>query len=276
MRIRTLLPALALAVLSTVGLTACGSQDAASNPDAPLRIGVSPTPHAQILRYVADNLAKEKGLKIEVKEIDDYNIPNTELINGGLDANYFQHQPYLAQFEKKNPGARLQWITGVHLEPLGVYSRKAHKLDELPDGATVAVSNDPANQARALTLVASSGLITLRPGAGQDATERDITANPKHLKFAPQDPAQLPRSLEDVDASVINGNYAIAAHLQPSKDALLLEKAEHNPYVNGLVTKPELAKDKRVLELAALLDSPQVHDYITKTFDGSVLPTAGS
>lgn len=162
----------------------------------------------------------------------------------------------------------------MHLEPLGVYSHKLHSLADLRDGSTVAVSNDPANQARALNLVAGSGLITLRPGAGQDATEQDITANPKHLKFAPQDPAQLPRSLDDVDASVINGNYAIAAHLQPGKDALLLEKAEHNPYVNGLVTKPELAKDKRIVELAALLDSPQVRDFITVTFHGSVLPAA--
>jgi len=260
-----------LAALVTATAAACGSGGgAAADPNAPLIVGVSPTPHGQILQYVADKLAPAKGLKVQVKEFTDYVTPNTSLVDKSLDANYFQHQPYLADFEQSH-GVQLSWITAVHLEPLGLYSRKAHKAAELPDGAKIGVPNDTSNEARAFKLLADNGLIKLKPGVEASATPRDVADNPKHLQFVELEAAQLPRSLDDTDASIVNGNYALSAGLDV-KTALLVEKAHGNPNANGLVTRPELADDKRIKELTELLTSPQVKDYIDQTFHGSVLP----
>jgi D-methionine transport system substrate-binding protein len=260
-----------LAALVMATAAACGSGGgAAADPNAPLIVGVSPTPHGQILQYVADKLAPAKGLKVQVKEFTDYVTPNTSLVDKSLDANYFQHQPYLADFEQSH-GVQLSWITAVHLEPLGLYSRKAHKAAELPDGAKIGVPNDTSNEARAFKLLADNGLIKLKPGVEASATPRDVADNPKHLQFVELEAAQLPRSLDDTDASIVNGNYALSAGLDV-KTALLVEKAQGNPNANGLVTRPELAGDKRIKELAELLTSPQVKDYIDQTFHGSVLP----
>ncbi|MBP2340752.1 D-methionine transport system substrate-binding protein [Saccharothrix coeruleofusca] len=266
MRIRA---ALLGAVLLAAG---CGSGDngAAGNPDAPLKVGVSPVPHAQVLRYVADNLAAEKNLKIEVVEFTDYVQPNTALVDGSLDANYFQTVPYLDTF-KSESGAQLEWIGPVHVEPLGVYSNKHKSLADLPDGAQVAVANDATNEARGLKLLQDNGLIKIKEGAEKTATIRDIAENPKNLRFVELEAAQLPRSLEDTDAAVVNGNYAIDAGLKPADDALALEKAEGNPNANGLVTRAELKDDQRIKDLLALLQSQQVKDYIKDTFAGSVL-----
>ncbi|GGP59584.1 MetQ/NlpA family ABC transporter substrate-binding protein [Saccharothrix coeruleofusca] len=266
MRIRA---ALLGALLLAAG---CGSGDngAAGNPDAPLKVGVSPVPHAQVLRYVADNLAAEKNLKIEVVEFTDYVQPNTALVDGSLDANYFQTVPYLDTF-KSESGAQLEWIGPVHVEPLGVYSNKHKSLADLPDGAQVAVANDATNEARGLKLLQDNGLIKIKEGAEKTATIRDIAENPKNLRFVELEAAQLPRSLEDTDAAVVNGNYAIDAGLKPADDALALEKAEGNPNANGLVTRAELKDDQRIKDLLALLQSQQVKDYIKDTFAGSVL-----
>ncbi|AHH94154.1 MetQ/NlpA family ABC transporter substrate-binding protein [Kutzneria viridogrisea] len=267
MKLRALIPA----ALVTLTLAGCGG-GAGSAPDenAPLVVGVSPTPHGQILKYVADNLASAKGLKLDVKEFTDYVTPNTSLVDKSLDANYFQHQPYLADFETKN-GAKLQWITAVHLEPLGLYSKKVKSAAELPDGAKIGVPSDASNEARAFKLLADNGVIKLKDGAST-GSPRDVADNPKHLQFVELEAAQLPRSLQDTDASIVNGNYALDAQLDPGKDAILLEKAQGNPNANGLVTRPELANDKRIKALAELLNSPQVKDYITKTYHGGVLP----
>ena len=260
-----------LAALVTVTAAACGTGGgAAADPNAPLVVGVSPTPHGQILQFVADKLAPAKGLKIQVKEFTDYVTPNTSLVDKSLDANYFQHQPYLADFEQSH-GAQLSWVTAVHLEPLGLYSKKAHKPADLTDGAKIGVPNDTSNEARALKLLADNGLLKLKPGPESTATPRDIADQPKHLQFVELEADQLPRSLEDTDASIVNGNYALAAGLD-TKTAVLIEKAQGNPNANGLVTRPELAGDKRIKELAELLNSPQVKDYIDQTFHGSVLP----
>ncbi|WP_447005564.1 MetQ/NlpA family ABC transporter substrate-binding protein [Saccharothrix isguenensis] len=266
MRIRA---ALVAVLLTAVG---CGSGDtgAASDPDAALRIGVSPVPHAQVLRYVADNLAASKGLEIEVVEFTDYVQPNTALVDGSLDGNYFQTVPYLDTF-KAESGAALEWIGPVHVEPLGVYSKKHEALADLPSGARVAVANDATNEARGLKLLQDHGLIKVKPGTEKTATIRDIAENPKNLEFVELEAAQLPRSLDDTDASVVNGNYAIDAGLKPASDALALERAEGNPNANGLVTRVELKDDQRVRDLLALLQSQEVEDYIEKTFAGSVL-----
>ena len=262
MRIKAALIAVVLTALS-----ACSSGGASASDT--LKVGVSPVPHAQILKYVADNLASQKGLKIEVVEFTDYVQPNTALVDGSLDANYFQTVPYLATFTKES-GAKVEWVEGVHVEPLGLYSKKVKKVDELPQNAKVAVANDATNEARGLKLLEANGLIKLK--AVDQPTVRDIAENPKNLQFVPLEAAQLPRSLEDTDASVINGNYAIDAGLKPATDSLALEKAEGNPNANGLVTRTELKDDKRIRDLAELLGSQQVKDYIKQTFDGSVIP----
>ncbi len=262
MRIRAALIAAALTVLS-----ACSSGSASSSDT--LKVGVSPVPHAQILKYVADNLAAQKGLKIEVVEFTDYVQPNTALVDGSLDANYFQTVPYLETFTKES-GAKVEWVGPVHVEPLGLYSKKVKKLDELSSGAKIALANDATNETRGLKLLEANGLIKLK--AVDAPTVRDIAENPKNLQFVPLEAAQLPRSLEDTDASVINGNYAIDAGLKPATDALALEKAEGNPNANGLVTRTELKDDKRIRDLAELLASQQVKAYIKQTFNGSVIP----
>ncbi|MCR3747790.1 D-methionine transport system substrate-binding protein [Lentzea californiensis] len=265
MRIRAALIAVALTGLTA--LSACSS--GGSSASDTLKVGVSPVPHAQILKYVADNLAASKGLKIEVVEFTDYVQPNTALVDGSLDANYFQTVPYLKTFTSES-GAKVEWVQPVHVEPLGLYSKKVKKLDELPSGAKIAVANDATNEARGLKLLEANGLIKLK--AVDQPTVRDLAENPKNLQFVPLEAAQLPRSLEDTDASVINGNYAIDAGLKPATDSLALEKAEGNPNANGLVTRTELKDDKRVKDLAELLGSQQVKDYIKQTFSGSVIP----
>jgi D-methionine transport system substrate-binding protein len=264
MRIRAAL--IAVVLTAVTALSACSSGASASDT---LKVGVSPVPHAQILKYVADNLAAQKGLKIEVVEFIDYVQPNTALVDGSLDANYFQTVPYLETFTRES-GAKVEWVQPVHVEPLGLYSKKVKKLDELPSGAKVALANDATNEARGLKLLEANGLIKLK--AVDQPTVRDVAENPRNLQFVPLEAAQLPRSLEDTDASVINGNYAIDARLNPATDSLALEKGEGNPNANGLVTRTDLKDDKRIRELAELLGSQQVKDYIKQTFNGSVIP----
>ncbi|WP_267245737.1 MetQ/NlpA family ABC transporter substrate-binding protein [Streptomyces sp. PR69] len=259
-----------------LGLTACGT---ASDPDSgsgkadaskPLVVAASPTPHADILTYVKDKLAAKAGLKLEVKEFTDYVLPNTATESGQVDANFFQHRPYLDDFNKKN-GTHIVPVADVHLEPLGLYSKSAKDLKDLKAGQTVAVPNDTTNEGRALKLLADNGLITLKDGAGADAKLSDI-ADPKGLKFKELEAATLPRALNDVDAAVINGNYAIEADLKPAADSLALEKAEGNPYANFLAVKEGNENDPRVKKLVGLLNSPEVKKYIEDTYDGSVIP----
>ncbi|MFI6939936.1 MetQ/NlpA family ABC transporter substrate-binding protein [Streptomyces sp. NPDC050418] len=270
---------IAAAVLATgaltLGLAACGSDSGSgsgeASSDGPLIVAASPTPHADILNYVKDNLAKKEGLDLEVKEFTDYVQPNTATQDGSVGANFFQHKPYLDDFNKKN-GTDLVWVNDVHLEPLGLYSKKVEKADALADGATVAVPNDTTNEGRALKLLDANGIIKLKADAGLDATPADIAENPKNLKFKEIEAAQLPRSLGDVDAAVINGNYAVEAGLSPKSDALVSETAKGNPYANGLVVKKGQENDPRVKKLAKLLNSDEVKKYIEDKFDGAVEP----
>ncbi|MBM7168314.1 MetQ/NlpA family ABC transporter substrate-binding protein [Streptomyces sp. G44] len=257
----------------TLGLTACGSdKGSAGDKDGPLVVAATPTPQGQILDYVQKNLAKKAGLDLEVKEFTDYVTPNTAVQQGEVFANYFQHKPYLDDFNKKN-GTDVVPVPGatVHLEPLGVYSKGVKKLGDLKDGATVAVPNDTTNEARALKLLADNGLIELKKGVGYEATPKDVAKNPKNLKFKELEAAQLPRSLSDVDAAVINGNYALEADLSPAKDALVAEKAKGNPYGNFLAVKKGDENDPRVKKLAKLLTSPEVKKFIADKYDGAVV-----
>ncbi|AXG76921.1 MetQ/NlpA family ABC transporter substrate-binding protein [Streptomyces paludis] len=259
----------------TFGLTACGSDKdsgSASDSSGPLIVAASPTPHAEILNFVKKNLAEKAGLDLEVKEFSDYVLPNTATEDGSVGANYFQNQPYLDDFNKKN-GTHIVPVVTVHLEPLGLYSSKIKSVDELKSGATIAVPNDTVNEARALKLLAANGIITLKDGAGNDATIKDIAKNDKNLKFKELEAAQTPRSLDDVDAAVINGNYAISADLKPAEDALVLESPKDNPYGNFLAVKEGNEKDPRVEKLAKLLTSPEVKKFIEDKYDGSVIPS---
>lgn len=266
---------IATAVLATgaltLGLTACGAdEDAASDTSGPLIVAASPVPHAEILTFVKDNLAEKAGLDLEVKEFTDYVTPNTATEDGSVGANFFQTQPYLDDFNKKN-GTHIVSVVDVHLEPLGLYSNKVDKADALKNGATIAIPNDTVNEGRALQLLAANGLITLKDGVGTAATPADITKNPKDLTFKELEAAQTPRSLEDVDAAVVNGNYAIETDLKPAEDALVLEAAKDNPNNNLLAVKEGQEDDPRVKKLAELLTSPEVKKFIEDKYAGSVL-----
>ncbi|MEV6400104.1 MetQ/NlpA family ABC transporter substrate-binding protein [Streptomyces sp. NPDC051907] len=274
--------AAAAALALSLGLTACGTASdpaakaesgAKADPNKALVVAASPTPHADILAYVKDNLAQKAGLKLEVREFTDYVLPNTATQQGQVDANFFQHKPYLDDFNKKNKTTIVP-VVNVHLEPLGLYSKKAKALSDITSGQTVAVPNDTTNEGRALKLLADNGLITLKDGAGSGAKLSDIE-DAKGLKFKEIEAATLPRALGDVDAAVINGNYAIEADLEPAKDSLALEKAEGNPYANFLAVKEGNEKDARVEKLAKLLNSPEVKKFIEDKYAGSIVPAFG-
>ncbi|MGA5426789.1 MetQ/NlpA family ABC transporter substrate-binding protein [Streptomyces koyangensis] len=275
---KTLLTAAAGALALGLTLTACGSgsgSDDASGAEGPLVVGATPTPAGEILEYVKKNLAKDAGLDLDIKEFTDYVLPNTALQEGTLDANLYQHKPYLDEFNQSK-GTELVALDEVYLPPTGVYSEKVKDVADLRKGATVAVPNDVTNEGRALNLLAEEGLIELKKGAGADASPSDIAKNPKNITIKELDPAQLPRSLSDVDAAAINNNFALDAGLDPRKDAILLEKSEDNPYNNVLAVKKGNENDPRVKKLAELLTSPEVKKFIEDTYKGSVIPaTAG-
>ncbi|MYU24550.1 MetQ/NlpA family ABC transporter substrate-binding protein [Streptomyces sp. SID8352] len=257
----------------TLGLSACGSdKDDASDSSGALVVAASPVPHAEILTFIKENLAEKAGLDLQVKEFTDYVTPNTATEDGSVGANFFQTKPYLDDFNKKK-GTHIVPVVDVHLEPLGLYSSKIDKADDLKSGATVAVPNDTVNEGRALQLLAANKIITLKDGVGTTATPADITSNPKNLKFKELEAAQTPRSLADVDAAVINGNYAIEADLKPAEDALVLEAAKGNPNSNLLAVKEGQEKDPRVQKLVKLLTSPEVKKFIEDKYDGAVLPS---
>ncbi|MDI2126697.1 MetQ/NlpA family ABC transporter substrate-binding protein [Yinghuangia seranimata] len=263
---------ISLAAVGTLalGLAACSSDSGDDKKSDTLKVGASAVPHAEILDYINKNLASKEGLKLDVKVFDDYSLQNPALDDGSITANFFQHQPYLDKYNQEK-GKDLVGVTRVHLEPLGVYSHKVKALADIKDGATVAIPNDGTNAGRALKLLADNGVIKLKDGVGVLAKESDVTDNPKHLKFKAQDAELLPRTLDDVDAAVINGNYALQAKLTV-KDALVAEKAEGNPYANILVVKKGHENDENVLKLKKLLNSPEVKKFIEDKYQGSVIP----
>ncbi|MFE6130636.1 MetQ/NlpA family ABC transporter substrate-binding protein [Streptomyces sp. NBC_01167] len=257
-----------------LALTACGSGPGKGGGDAKtLVVGATAVPAGEVLDFIAGDLAEKEGLDLQVKEFTDYVLPNTALAEGQLDANLYQNAPFLENFNTTK-GTDLVPVTEAYLPPMGVYAEKLDNIAELPAGATVAVPNETTNEGRALLLLASQGVITLKEGAGVTASPADITSNPKKLTFKELEPAQLPRVLGDVDAAVINSNYALDAGLDPKKDAVLLESAEGNKYTNVLAVKKGDEDDPRVKKLVTLLHSPEVKKFIQDTYKGSVLPAA--
>ncbi|MFG3256486.1 MetQ/NlpA family ABC transporter substrate-binding protein [Streptomyces sp. NPDC048172] len=239
-----------------------------------LKIAASPTPHAEILEYVEKNLAEKEGLKLDVRKFNDYVVPNTATESGEVDANFFQHKPYLDDFnEKKN--THIVPVVNVELEPLGLYSKTAKSLKDLSPGKTVAVPNDSTNEGRSLHLLADHDVIELKPGAGPEATLGDI-ADTKGLKFKELEAASVPRALGDVDAAVINGNYAVDMDLNPAKDALAAEKVKGNPYANFLAVKDGNQDDPKIKKLAKLLNSDEVKKFIEEKYKGGIEPAFGA
>ena len=246
---RILLLALAFVVLSSFSASAADK--------GKIVIGASPFPHAEILKVAAKQLEKE-GYKVEIKEFNDYVTPNMALADGSLDANFFQHIPYLDNMvkEQKLP---LVWIVKVHIEPLGLYSKKIKKIDEIKKGSTIAVPNDPTNGARALRLLEKAGLIKVK--AGDMVTARDITENPRDLKIVELEAAQLPRTLDDTTASVINTNFAVEAGLIPAKDAIMIE-GKDSPYANVVAVRKDDVNKPAIKALAKAMNSPEVKKFI--------------
>ncbi|MBV4472582.1 MetQ/NlpA family ABC transporter substrate-binding protein [Pseudomonas sp. B2M1-30] len=234
-----------------------------------LTVAATPVPHAEILEFVKPALAKE-GVDLKVKVFTDYIQPNVQVAEKRLDANFFQHQPYLDEFNKAK-GTSLVAVTGVHLEPLGAYSSKIKKLDELPSGANVVIPNDATNGGRALLLLAKAGVITLKDPTNILSTVKDIAQNPKDLKIRELEAATIPRVLTQVDLALINTNYALEAKLDPSKDALVIEGSD-SPYVNILVSRADNKDSAAMQKLAAALHSPEVKKFITEKYKGAVLP----
>lgn len=237
-----------------------------------ITIGASPTPHAEILEFVDAELAPAAGIDLEIVTFDDYVLPNEALAEGDLDANYFQHLPYFeSQVEEK--GYDFDHFAGVHIEPYGLYSSDLTDLADLPDGADIGITNDPSNQARALDLLVGAGLITLLDTGEEAATILDIDENPHDLSFTETAPEQLVRSLEDLDAAIINGNFALEAGLNPATDSLLLESGEDNPYANFVAVRSEDIDDPALVTLDELLHSAETVAFIEGRWPaGEVLP----
>ncbi|MET9503005.1 MetQ/NlpA family ABC transporter substrate-binding protein [Streptomyces sp. NPDC006622] len=275
---KTVIAAAALAL--GLGLAACGQGPGSGPASGPgdgggpgdtLVVGATAVPAGEVLAYIKDHLAARAGLDLEIREFTDYVLPNTALQEGSLDANLYQNQPYLDDFNKSR-GTDLVSVVKAYLPPMGVYSEKVEDVRDLADGATVAVPGDTTNEGRALKLLASQGVITLKADAGPDASPADITGNPRHLRFKELEPAQLPRSLDDVAAAVINNNYAQDAGLSPTEDAVLLESAKDNPYANLLAVRRGNEDDPRVRKLVKLLTSAEVRTFIEDKYRGAVLP----
>ena len=291
----------ALAASLTLSLAACGSSAASSAPASSeaassaaadsasvdstaaestnelagtkLVVAASPTPHAEILEVAKDILA-EQGITLEIKEFSDYVQPNLVTENGEVDANYFQHTPYLDSFNAEN-GTHLVSVGAIHYEPFGIYPGKSDDLANIADGATIAVPNDTTNEARALQLLAAQGIITVREGAGLTATVNDIEENPHNVKIQEIEAAQLPRTVQDVDFAVINGNFAMEAGFSVGKDALATEDASSEAaqtYANVLVVKEGNENSPAIQALLAALQSDKVRNYINETYDGAVVP----
>ncbi|WP_329740794.1 MetQ/NlpA family ABC transporter substrate-binding protein [Dyella sp. A6] len=262
-----LLLAAVVATLALLLLAGCASHD--DEDPHTLTVAATAIPHAEILQQVKPILAKE-GVKLKIKVFADYVQPNLLVAEKAIDLNYFQTRPYLDAFNREH-GTHLVTIVGVHIEPFGAYSRKYKNIGQLPDGASVALPNDPSNEGRALLLLAHNGLITLKNPKDQLSSLQDIVANPKHLRFKELEAAMLPRTLDEVDLALINTNYALAAGLDPQKDALLIENKD-SPYVNYLVGRPDEVNDPRVQKLAKALTSPAIKAFIEKKYHGAVLP----
>ncbi|MDC7825937.1 MetQ/NlpA family ABC transporter substrate-binding protein [Pseudomonas sp. BLCC-B13] len=250
-------------------LAAAAALTSAAAHAGEISVAATAVPHAELLEFVKPALAKE-GVELKIKVFTDYVQPNVQVAEGRLDANFFQHQPYLDEFNASR-GTALVSIAGVHVEPFGAYSSKIKKLDELSEGAQVVIPNDATNGGRALLLLQKAGVIKLKDGAGITATVKDIAENPKGIKVRELEAATLPRVLAQVDLALINTNYALEAGLNPTKDALVIEGAD-SPYVNILVTTAEQKDNADLQKLAKALHTPEVKKFIADKYKGAVVP----
>lgn len=258
-----------LTALSGCGSSSAGNtgSDTSKSEKKEITIGATPKPHEEILEKVKPILQKE-GYELKIKEFTDYVTPNKALASGELDANFFQHIPYLEDYNKKN-GTDLVPVAKVHIEPMGIYSNKIKNLKDLKDGAEVAIPNDATNGSRALKLLAKEGLVKVKDG--ELISKLDITENKKNLKIQELDAPQLPRVLGDVDAAVINTNYALEANLNPTKDALAIESKE-SPYANIIAVKKEDKDKPYVKALVKAVNSPEIKKFIEDNYKGSIIP----
>lgn len=266
---------------SAAGSSAAGSSAAASSAagssaaagSKTITVAATPTPHGEILAKAKDALAKE-GITLDIKEFTDYVQPNNVVDAGEIDCNYFQHKPYLDDFNAKNK-TKLVSIAAIHYEPLGIYAGKTKALADLKDGATIAVPNDSTNEARALLLLEANGIIKLKDGAGVSATVQDIAENKKNVKIMEFAAEQVSRHMDEVDLVVLNGNYALNAGLNASKDALVIETADSEAaktYANIIVVKEGNEKNEAIQALCKVLKSDEIKNYIKDTYKGAVVP----
>ncbi|MCI5628056.1 MAG: MetQ/NlpA family ABC transporter substrate-binding protein [Clostridium sp.] len=265
MKLKKLLSLTLAGVISASLLVGCSST---SGEDKTIKVGASPTPHAEILE-VAKPLLEKQGYSLEVVEFDDYVLPNTSLAEGDLDANYFQHIPYLEQMNSEKD-LKLTYTAKVHIEPMGIYSEKHDSLDDLAEGAKIAVPNDATNEARALQLLAKNGIIEVADK--ELITAKDITKNTKNVEIVEVDAASAPSTLSDVDFAVINTNYALNVDLNPTKDALAIESSD-SPYVNILACREDNKDSEKVKALTEALNSKEVKSFMEEKYDGSIVPT---
>ena len=265
--------------LLTLGVVfSCGKKEekqpeatpaAETKTEQKLIIGASPTPHAEILEQVKEDLKKE-GIDLEIKIFNDYVLPNKLLGDKSLDANFFQHIPYMEEFAKKN-NMELVAAGKVHIEPLAAYSKKYKSISEIPDGGEIIIPNDPTNGGRALILLDKNGIIKLKDNKKLDSTIADIAENPKKIKFTAMNAEQIPARLVEVDAAVINGNFAIKNGLNPVTDGILIEDAD-SPYVNVVTVLKGNENDERIQKLVKALQSEKIKKFIEEKYKGSVIP----
>lgn len=268
---KKLMLVLALCMIAMLALTGCGGDKAATTDSgAVIKVGATPVPHAEILNIVKPMLAKE-GVTVEIVEMTDYVIPNTAVADKQLDANFFQHKPYLDKFCAER-NLKLSSVAAIHIEPMGVYSKKIKSLNELQNGAEVAIPNDPTNGGRALMLLAKQGVITLKDGVTITASVADIVANPKNIKITELEAPQLPRVLDDVAVAVINTNFAMEADLVPLRDAIAMEDKD-SPYANILVVRTGDESRPEIQKLVKALTSPEVKKFIEEKYKGSIAAT---
>ena len=255
--------------LTTLALVGCGG-GADNKTEKVVKVGASPVPHAEILEVIKPELAKE-GIKLEIVEFNDYVQPNLATNDKEIDANFFQHEPYLKNFVTEHPELKLANVLGVHVEPMGIYSHKIKNINEVKDGAQVSIPSDPTNGGRALLLLERAGLLKLKDGVGAAATVQDVVDNPKKLVFKEIEAPQLPRTLDDVDISVINTNWAMQADLVPTRDALFMED-KTSPYVNILVVRQGDENRPEIQALMKALHSEAVKNFINEKYKGAIIP----
>ena len=234
-----------------------------------IKVGATPVPHAELLEFVKADL-KANGVDLKIVEMTDYVTPNLALSDGEIDANFFQHKPYLEKFASER-NLKLSIVANIHVEPLGLYSKKVKSVNDLKKGDTVAIPNDPSNGGRALILLHNNGIITLNDPTNLYVTEFDVVKNPKNLKFKPVEAAQLPRVLADVSAALINSNYALEAGLNTSIDAILVEGKE-SPYANTIVVKTGNENNEDIKNLVSALQTEKVKKFINEKYKGAVVP----